>query len=54
MADVTQLTPHIARVELMNATRTNIYLVRGSDGDTLDRSRPRRHRAAFARARSPR
>jgi glyoxylase-like metal-dependent hydrolase (beta-lactamase superfamily II) len=35
MADVTQLTPHIARVELMNATRTNIYLVRGADGDTL-------------------
>jgi len=35
MADVTQLTPHIARVELMNATRTNIYLVRGPDGDTL-------------------
>ena len=35
MADVTQLTPHIARVELMNATRTNIYLVRGVDGDTL-------------------
>jgi glyoxylase-like metal-dependent hydrolase (beta-lactamase superfamily II) len=35
MADVTQLTPHVARVELMNATRTNIYLVRGPDGDTL-------------------
>jgi glyoxylase-like metal-dependent hydrolase (beta-lactamase superfamily II) len=35
MADVTGLTPHIARVELMNATRTNIYLVRGPDGDTL-------------------
>jgi len=35
MADVTQLTPHIARVELMNATRSNIYLVRGADGDTL-------------------
>lgn len=35
MADVTQLTPHVARVELMNATRTNIYLVRGADGDTL-------------------
>ena len=35
MADVTQLTPHIARVELMNATRSNIYVVRGSDGDTL-------------------
>jgi glyoxylase-like metal-dependent hydrolase (beta-lactamase superfamily II) len=35
MADLTQLTPHIARVELMNATRTNIYLVRGADGDTL-------------------
>lgn len=35
MADVTQLTPHIARVELMNATRTNIYVVRGADGDTL-------------------
>ncbi len=35
MADITQLTPHIARVELMNATRTHIYLVRGADGDTL-------------------
>jgi glyoxylase-like metal-dependent hydrolase (beta-lactamase superfamily II) len=35
MADLTQLTPHIARVELMNATRSNIYLVRGPDGDTL-------------------
>jgi glyoxylase-like metal-dependent hydrolase (beta-lactamase superfamily II) len=35
MADVTQLTPHVARVELMNATRTNIYLVRAPDGDTL-------------------
>src|SRR4051812_49319191 len=35
MADVTQLTPHVARVELMNATRSNIYLVRGADGDTL-------------------
>ena len=35
MADVTQLTPHVARVELMNATRSNIYLVRGPDGDTL-------------------
>jgi glyoxylase-like metal-dependent hydrolase (beta-lactamase superfamily II) len=35
MADVTQLTPHVARVELMNATRTNIYVVRGPDGDTL-------------------
>jgi glyoxylase-like metal-dependent hydrolase (beta-lactamase superfamily II) len=35
MADLTQLTPHVARVELMNATRTNIYLVRGPDGDTL-------------------
>ena len=35
MADVTQLTPHIARVELMNATRSNIYVVRGDDGDTL-------------------
>jgi len=35
MADVTQLTPHVARVELMNATRTSIYLVRGDDGDTL-------------------
>ena len=35
MADVTQLTPRVARVELMNATRTNIYLVRGPDGDTL-------------------
>lgn len=35
MADLEQLTPHIARVELMNATRTNIYVVRGADGDTL-------------------
>ena len=35
MADLTQLTPHIARVELMNATRSNIYVVRGDDGDTL-------------------
>jgi glyoxylase-like metal-dependent hydrolase (beta-lactamase superfamily II) len=35
MADLTQLTPHIARVELMNATRSNIYIVRGDDGDTL-------------------
>lgn len=29
------LTPHIARIELVNATRTNIYLVHGPDGDTL-------------------
>src|SRR3989442_980312 len=35
MADLAQLTEHIARVELMNATRTNIYVVRGPDGDTL-------------------
>lgn len=35
MADLTQLTRHIFRVELMNATRSNIYLVRGDDGDTL-------------------
>ncbi|HEY2749699.1 MAG TPA: MBL fold metallo-hydrolase [Polyangia bacterium] len=35
MADLTALTPHIARVELMNATRSNIYVVRGDDGDTL-------------------
>jgi glyoxylase-like metal-dependent hydrolase (beta-lactamase superfamily II) len=35
MADVTQLTPSVARIELLNATRTNIYLVRASDGDTL-------------------
>lgn len=35
MADLAQLTPHILRVELMNATRTNIYVVRGPDGDTL-------------------
>lgn len=35
MADLTQLTPNIFRVELMNATRSNIYLVRGDDGDTL-------------------
>jgi glyoxylase-like metal-dependent hydrolase (beta-lactamase superfamily II) len=35
MLDLTQLTPHIARVELMNATRTNIYVVRSPDGDTL-------------------
>jgi glyoxylase-like metal-dependent hydrolase (beta-lactamase superfamily II) len=35
MPNLTELTPHIARVELMNATRTNIYVVRGPDGDTL-------------------
>jgi glyoxylase-like metal-dependent hydrolase (beta-lactamase superfamily II) len=35
MADLTQLTPHLFRVELMNATRSNIYVVRGDDGDTL-------------------
>src|ERR1700759_581090 len=35
MADLTQLTPHVFRVELMNATRSNIYIVRGDDGDTL-------------------
>ncbi len=35
MANLTALTPHIARIELMNATRTNIYVVRGPDGDTL-------------------
>ena len=35
MPNLTELTPHIARVELMNATRTNIYVVRGSDGDAL-------------------
>ena len=35
MADIAQLTAHIARVELMNATRSNVYLVRDDDGDTL-------------------
>jgi glyoxylase-like metal-dependent hydrolase (beta-lactamase superfamily II) len=35
MADLTQLTAHIWRIDVMNATRTNIYLVRGPDGDTL-------------------
>jgi len=29
------LTPHVSLVQLMNATRTNIYLVRGDEGDTL-------------------
>lgn len=35
MADLSQLTPQVARVELMNATRTNIYVVRAAAGDTL-------------------
>jgi glyoxylase-like metal-dependent hydrolase (beta-lactamase superfamily II) len=29
------LTSHVSLVQLMNATRTNIYLVRSDDGDTL-------------------
>jgi glyoxylase-like metal-dependent hydrolase (beta-lactamase superfamily II) len=33
--NVLPLTTHISLVQLMNATRTNIYLVRGADGDTL-------------------
>ncbi len=35
MANLIELTPHIYRLELMNATRTNIYIVREPDGDTL-------------------
>ncbi len=35
MADLLELTPHIFLVKLMNATRTNIYLVREAGGDTL-------------------
>jgi glyoxylase-like metal-dependent hydrolase (beta-lactamase superfamily II) len=37
MPDLQQLTAHVFVVKLMNATRTNIYLVRGAkdDGDTL-------------------
>jgi glyoxylase-like metal-dependent hydrolase (beta-lactamase superfamily II) len=35
MPNLRELTPHIAHVELMNPTRTNIYVVRGPDGDTL-------------------
>jgi glyoxylase-like metal-dependent hydrolase (beta-lactamase superfamily II) len=30
-----ELTPHIFLLELMNATRTNIYVVRDDEGDTL-------------------
>jgi glyoxylase-like metal-dependent hydrolase (beta-lactamase superfamily II) len=33
--DLRPLTPHIFLVELLNATRSNIYLVRGDEGDTL-------------------
>jgi glyoxylase-like metal-dependent hydrolase (beta-lactamase superfamily II) len=29
------LTEHVSLIPLMNATRTNIYLVRGDEGDTL-------------------
>jgi glyoxylase-like metal-dependent hydrolase (beta-lactamase superfamily II) len=35
VADLRQLTPHIFLLELMNATRTNVYIVREPDGDTL-------------------
>ena len=35
MANLTELTPHIYLLELMNATSTNIYIVREPDGDTL-------------------
>jgi glyoxylase-like metal-dependent hydrolase (beta-lactamase superfamily II) len=35
MANLLELTPHIFLLELMNATRTNIYIVREPDGDTL-------------------
>lgn len=35
MADLLELTPHIFLLKLMNATRTNIYVVREPDGDTL-------------------
>jgi len=33
--DLLELTPHISLLKLMNATRTNIYVVREDDGDTL-------------------
>ena len=35
MPDLLPLTPHIRLIKLMNATRTNVYVVRGPDGDTL-------------------
>jgi glyoxylase-like metal-dependent hydrolase (beta-lactamase superfamily II) len=35
MANLLELTPHIFLLELMNATRTNVYIVREPDGDTL-------------------
>jgi glyoxylase-like metal-dependent hydrolase (beta-lactamase superfamily II) len=35
VADVLELTPHLLTLKLMNATRTNIYIVREDDGDTL-------------------
>jgi glyoxylase-like metal-dependent hydrolase (beta-lactamase superfamily II) len=35
VADLLQLTPHIYLLELLNATRTNVYIVREPDGDTL-------------------
>jgi glyoxylase-like metal-dependent hydrolase (beta-lactamase superfamily II) len=35
MADLLELTEHISLIKLMNATRTNIYVVREPDGDTL-------------------
>ena len=35
MADLLELTPHVFLLEIINATRTNIYVVREPDGDTL-------------------
>jgi glyoxylase-like metal-dependent hydrolase (beta-lactamase superfamily II) len=35
LANLLALTPHIFLLELMNATRTNVYIVREPDGDTL-------------------
>jgi glyoxylase-like metal-dependent hydrolase (beta-lactamase superfamily II) len=35
VADLQEVTPHIYLLKLMNATRTNIYIVREPDGDTL-------------------
>jgi glyoxylase-like metal-dependent hydrolase (beta-lactamase superfamily II) len=35
MADLLELSEHILLLKLMNATRSNIYIVREPDGDTL-------------------
>jgi glyoxylase-like metal-dependent hydrolase (beta-lactamase superfamily II) len=35
VADLLEVTPHIFLLKLMNATRTNVYIVREPDGDTL-------------------